>query len=161
MDYQIQSNSRRCHATGRELQPGDGYFSALLEIETKFVRQDYAPEAWSGPPPGAFSFWKGKVTEPTTSKRFTIDDDLLMDLFRKLVDPKEPSQIAFRFILALLLVRRKKLRLEDTDYDAGEGMLTVRSTRGKEIYHVQDPGLNEERITSIQEEIFNLIGWER
>jgi hypothetical protein len=30
MEYQIQPNTRRCAVTGRELQPGERYFAALL-----------------------------------------------------------------------------------------------------------------------------------
>ena len=40
MDYEIQPNSRRCTATGRELQPGERFYSALVEEERRFVRRD-------------------------------------------------------------------------------------------------------------------------
>ena len=52
MEYTIQPNSRRCAATGRELQPGERFFSALVEEDRQFVRKDYCRDAWQGPPPG-------------------------------------------------------------------------------------------------------------
>jgi len=55
-DYQIQPNTRRCLITGRELRPGERYYSALLEEGDRFVRQDFSAEAWQGAPAGAFSF---------------------------------------------------------------------------------------------------------
>ena len=55
-DYQIQPNTRRCAVTGRELRPGERYYTALLETAGHFVRQDFSADAWQGPPPNAFSF---------------------------------------------------------------------------------------------------------
>ena len=34
MEYQIQPNSRKCAVTGRELQPGERFFSAWRKIGT-------------------------------------------------------------------------------------------------------------------------------
>ena len=41
-DYQIQASSRRCAATGREIRPGEAYYSALLDEGGAFVRRDYS-----------------------------------------------------------------------------------------------------------------------
>ena len=47
-DYQIQASSRRCAVTGRELAPGERYFSVLLDQGDSFVRRDFCLEAWQG-----------------------------------------------------------------------------------------------------------------
>src|SRR5262245_50768071 len=39
MEYQIQPNSRRCAATGKEMQAGERFFSALVEEDRHFVRK--------------------------------------------------------------------------------------------------------------------------
>ncbi len=78
-DYQIQQNTRRCTISGRELKPGERFFSVLLLEGGTFVRNDYAADAWQGPPEGAFSFWAGRVPTGEQPKRLRIDDDLLVD----------------------------------------------------------------------------------
>ena len=60
-EYQIEANTRRCTASGRELKPGERFFSVLLDQGGKFQRKDYGSEAWQGPPEGTFSFWTGKI----------------------------------------------------------------------------------------------------
>jgi len=60
-EYHIQPPTRRCVATGRELLVGERYFTALVETGDHFQRQDFAAEAWNGPPTGAFSYWVGKI----------------------------------------------------------------------------------------------------
>src|SRR4029077_907250 len=106
MDYQIQPNSRRCAVTGRELQPGERYYSALLEENHQFVRKDFASDAWQGPPTGAFGLWSGRVTAADAKARPRFDDDLLEDCFGRLEGQTEPSRVNFRYVVALLLMRR-------------------------------------------------------
>src|SRR5262249_35705723 len=83
-DYQIQARSRRCVATGRELVPGERYFSVLLDEGDSFVRQDFSLEAWQGPPEKTFSFWQGRLPSGGAPKRPAIDDELLLDCFARL-----------------------------------------------------------------------------
>ena len=52
-DYRLTAPARRCHVTGREFRPGERYVTALLEEAGQFVRRDFAPDAWTGPPPAA------------------------------------------------------------------------------------------------------------
>src|SRR5262245_31822689 len=129
-DYQLQSSTRRCASTGRELQPGERYFSALIDEGDRFTRLDYSAEAWACPPGRTFSLWQGKLSAAGVVKRPPIDDELLIDCLGRLEEESEPSKLAFRFVLALLLVRRKRLRLEDARREAGREILTVRDTRG-------------------------------
>src|SRR6516162_3467790 len=110
IDYQIQPNTRRCFLTGRELQPGEKLYSVLLEEGGQFVRHDYSAEVWQGPPEGAFSFWVGKVPAPDQNKRPRIDDEMLLECFIRLEGQSDPSRVNFRYVVALLLMRRKRLK---------------------------------------------------
>ena len=89
-EYQIQPNTRRCAITGRELRPGERYFTALSETAGQFVRQDYSAEAWTGPPAGVFSFWSGRVPDENDVARPRFDDDLLLECFERLEGQSEP-----------------------------------------------------------------------
>ena len=74
-DYQIQTNTRRCSISGRELQPGEKYFSVLFDENGAFVRRDYSAESWSAVPEGAYSFWAGRLPLEANARRPPIDDD--------------------------------------------------------------------------------------
>jgi hypothetical protein len=163
-DYQIQPNTRRCAASGRELNPGETYFSVLLDEAGKFVRKDYSKEAWQGPPSGAFSFWQGKV--PVRGKRrptaatFRLDDDLLLDCFIRLEDATEPGRLSFRYVLGLLLLRRKRFKLEGLDEDAGRQVMTFRCLRTGARHLVVDPGLSDGELEVVQDDVFQALGWD-
>jgi hypothetical protein len=158
-DYQIQPNSRRCAVTGRELQPGERYYSALVEEGTQLLRRDFCQEAWTGPPPGAFSFWTGRVPPPDDKAKPRIDDDLLEECFNRLDGQTEPGRINFRYVVALLLIRRKRLRFEQTVSAAGVESLLVRSCRDGTTHTVVNPRLTEEEMRTVQDEVFQVLGW--
>jgi len=160
MDYQIQPHTRHCSVTGRELQPGERFFTALMEEDNKFVRKDYSHEAWNGPPPDAFSFWGGKVPDVKDGRKLDIDDEILIDCFHRLENQDDPRKVNFRYTVALLLMRRKRLKFEDAKQVNGQEVLVVRCPRDKKKYEVVNPQLDDEEIAAVQEEVFQVLGWE-
>tara|TARA_Y100001968_G_C19082296_1_gene583595 strand:- start:94 stop:636 length:543 start_codon:yes stop_codon:yes gene_type:complete len=104
-----------CHATGEAILPGESCIAVLLEQEgsDSFERVDYSVNAWEegSRPPNLFSFWKTKI--PTDTKEDPakfIDNDLLNELLDRLKEDDRPLRIAFRYVIALALLRRRKLR---------------------------------------------------
>jgi hypothetical protein len=159
-DYQIQPNTRRCAITGRQLQPGERFFTALLETGGQFVRQDYSEEAWQGPPAGAFSFWTGRVPEGNETHKPQVDDDLLVECFERLEGQTEPSRVSFRYVVALLLMRRKRFKFDEARTEDGREVLLVRCARSGTKYQVVNPGLAESEMLAVQEEVFKVLGWQ-
>ncbi len=158
-DYQIQPNSRRCAVTGRELQPGERFFSALIDESNQFVRKDFSPEAWQGPPAGAFSFWTGRVSTATDKLKPRFDDDLLEDCFQRLEGQTEPGRINFRYVVALLLMRRRRFRFETSVVEDGVERMTLRCLRTDQKHEVVNPQLSDDEMTQVQDEVFNVLGW--
>jgi hypothetical protein len=160
IDYQIQPNTRRCSVSGRELQPGERYYGVLLEEGGKFVRKDFSVEAWQGAPEGAFSFWMGRLAPPQSKRRPPIDDEMLMECFQRLEGQLEPNRIRFRYVVALLLMRRRRLRFEETQRDGGQEILLLRCVRGGARHAVVNPGLTDEELATVQDDVFQALGWE-
>ncbi len=158
-DYQIQANTRRCTATGRELRPGEKVYTVLLDQNGQFIRQDYAAEAWQGPPADAFSFWAGRVPVTGADRKPRIDDELLLDCFRRLEGQTEPDRVKFRYVVALLLMRRKRLKFEEARVENGQEVLSLRDARGRERHRVIHPPLSDEETAAVQDEVFKVLGW--
>jgi hypothetical protein len=159
-EYQIQPNARRCSASGRELRPGEPYFSVLTEEAGKFVRRDYAADAWQGPPPDAFSFWAGKIPPDDARRRPVVDDELLLDCFGRLEGQTDPGRVKFRYVVGLLLMRRRRLRLEGTAREDGVEVLQLRCSRTGTRYRMVDPALTDEATSAVQDEVFQALGWD-
>ena len=159
-EYQIDSNTRRCAVSGRELKIGERFFSVLFEESGKWQRKDYSSEAWQGPPQGTFSFWSGRIPAAEQQTLPAIDDDTLMGCFERVTDTAEPARIRFRYVIALLLMRRKRLKFEEVVNDHGQSALCLRCTRSGEAYRVVDPHLTEEEMTAVQDEVLGVLGWQ-
>jgi hypothetical protein len=157
-DYQIQ-NSRRCSATGRELKPGERFFSVLIDEGGKFVRQDYSQEGWPGPPRGALGYWQGRLSSRDAPRRPPLDEETLLECFHRLEGEDGPDKVRFRFVLALLLLRRKRLRLEGSEQSGGQEVLLVRCPRTGARSAVIDPKLSDGELEAVQDDVFDVLGW--
>lgn len=159
-DYPNQSATRLCSATGRTLKPGEKYFGVLAFDGDRLVRRDFAPEVWTGPPAGAFGHWAGRVPASADgARRPPIDDEMLLECFRRLTGESETAQTQFRYVVALLLMRRKRFRFEDVlKSDAGD-TLVLRDARTGERMEVADPGLTDDQMSSMERDVFQMLGW--
>ena len=158
---EIPSLARHCAATGRELKPGERIYGALYEDAGKFVRKDFSAEAWQGSLPGAIAFWAGRIPSARSPRKPTFNDKLLLDCFDHLDGATEPNRLQFRYVVALLLMRRKKLKFEDAQRNPdGADVLILRDGRTGQRLEVADPKLTGEQIVAVQDEVFRVLGWE-
>src|SRR6266446_8248517 len=158
-EYQIEANTRRCVVSGRELKPGEKYYSVLTDEGGKFQRRDYSCECWQGPPERAFSFWAGRIPAADDDRRPKIDDEMLLDCFQRLEGDADPGRVNFRYVVALLLMRRKRFRFEEARTEGGLETLCLRCTRTRTLYQVVNPRLTETQMAAVQDEVFKVLGW--
>jgi hypothetical protein len=156
MDYEVQRCTRHCAATERELKPGEDVFSALLSEGGKVIRHDYSAEAWHGPPDGAVGWWKSQIPRPEAKRVHWAPNDVMLQFFEDL-EP-QPARQDMRYVLALLLVRRRVMRLEEESRDEeGRQTLTLYCPRREATYHVAVVPPDESRIEEIQQELAGLL----
>lgn len=159
-EYEIQGPTRVCAASGKELKAGDRFCAVLADREGRFVRTDYAAGNWPGPPADAIAYWSGRVPPADRPQKPVINDELLMDCLGRLADAVEMGPIRFRYVVALLLMRRKRLKFEDAKRDAaGQEILVLRDAKTGERSEIIDPRLTEDETQSVQEEVFRVFGW--
>jgi hypothetical protein len=66
--------------------------------------------------------------------------------------------VNFRYVVALLLVRRRRFKLEAGESDVAPTM-TVRCVRTGERHVVTNPQLTEDEMVQVQDEVFQVLGW--
>jgi hypothetical protein len=159
-DYEIAAPTRRCTVTGRELHSGERFYGVLIEESGTFVRKDFAADAWQGPPPGTIAFWAGRIPPSDRPRRPTFNVEHLAGLFAQLADADDPTRVNLRYALALLLMRRKRLKFEDLRRTPDGDVLIVRDTKTGAKSEVADPRLSEDEIAAVQDEVFRQLGWE-
>ncbi len=147
-----------CAATGETLEAGEPIVTVLIDsphaAENALERRDYRQSAWS---PGlglkegerVFAFWKG--CHPAGDHRGPVQilsDEDMLDLFMRTgLEPDDPRQVTFRYVLGLLLIRRRMLTLAGHERRSDvEVMLVKVRGRPEEVLEIVDPGLDDEAL---------------
>ncbi len=187
-DYEIGRPGNRCAVSGRDLQVGEAFIGALLEIpeQDELARVDICPEAWvasKGPETHVvevaegrdgeavrvrrrvFAYWQGVLPESNKKADPLIGADSLMGIFDSLEGTDEPKRIAFRYVLTLLLVRKRLLSLEGHRPAGGDDPAVLLVKRKgdapeDEPLEVVDPGLDEQSILDVTEQLQAVLNTE-
>lgn len=174
----IGRSTGRCAATDRELAPGEPCFTALVRPlpdpdaapgrsdRPVFERLDYDPGAWDGVRDSGvlddrlLCWWRTEVPEPGGRRNLFVDDETLVDLFARLEEEEDPSRTAFRFVLGLILLRRRKLRVVDRGREGDEDVWRFKRVGGGDdapIWSVADPRLAEDDAEAIAEQLSTIL----
>jgi hypothetical protein len=167
--YEISRPSGVCAATGEPLALGEAYIAALVERDGQegLERLDYSEPAWEkghrpGPPLRLFGFWRARYEPGESKQRPLIDDESLLDLFEQLEGAADSARLSFRYILALLLVRKKLLRFEGIRREEGSSTMLLRrpaEAQGPPC-EVIDPGMDEAQIEQAIEQLGTIMTME-
>jgi len=175
--YDVDRPTGQCAFSTRQLEPGETYMATLVETDeppegTKsgsaatgpgFRRLDVSMEAWQQGqrPDRLFGYWKTVVPEPNQKKNLFLDDDVLMNLFERLTDTDQPQRLAFRFVLCLILMRKRLLRYEGTTKrtnDAGEQEWWLLIPKGSsESVEVLNPQLDDPQIQQVTDQLSEIL----
>lgn len=157
-DWDIDKLTLVCASSGRQLDEDEEIYSAIYDEDNRFVRRDYAVECW--PPKDmdmAFSFWKTRVPKKDAPARRFVDDEVIVDFFHRLEGHGEPVKRNFRYVLALLLMRKKVLKFKTVRRSDDTEVLVLHDKKLDCDYEVVDPHLSEEQIQQVTEEIGQVL----
>ncbi len=156
MDFDIGRFTRRCAATERELRPGDSFYSILLPVGADVERQDILASEWTGAPENAICWWKSRMPSSNARKVTWAPNEVILDYFLQL--HQRGDHVDQLYVLTLLMIRRRILRLDESQADdqGGESMvLYCSSTESEYRIHVAEP--TTERIAEIEQELSQLL----
>jgi hypothetical protein len=124
-------------------------------------RKDYSLEAWEGPPEGSFCYWRARVpVKEKKSGQIVIDQNVLVHLFRQLEDEESEMKQQFRFVLALLLMRKRRLKLDGTLREEGKEYWKMRLTDDQSVHKVLNPELKNEQVDRLSAQLTAILSGE-
>ena len=114
-------------------------------------------EFWQENKPEVFSYWKTRIPLPNQKRSIFVDDTVLINLFERLAEQQEQLKINFRFVLALILMRKKILKYEDSRQEGKKEIWEMRFVRETQIHEVINPNLKEEQIQQVSQELSTIL----
>lgn len=155
---EVEKPAGTCSVTGRTLAEGEEFFTALFEEGDSFRRVDYSTEAWSGPPEGAFCFFRTQVPrKEQKSKRLLVDDEMLVNFFERLEGERQPIRMQFRFVLAMILMRKRLLKYVDSSTSDGKELWRLKRPKEEKVHEVLNPRLTDEEIEAVSRELTAIL----
>ncbi|MEI7955018.1 MAG: hypothetical protein WCJ66_07605 [Verrucomicrobiota bacterium] len=160
--WHIRSRSRECAASQRAFVPGEPIITALFpDPDTSgYLRRDYCLEAWSAIPDTAdapFSSWRTLYSTPGGDKPQAVEREQPEDILRRMVEEDQDHTENTRYILAVMLERKRILRETDTQRTP-TGILRIYENRKTgEVYIVKDPDIPLSQVDALQQEVLLLL----
>lgn len=155
--WEVQHATGRCTVTGRDLVEGEEFYTVLTEDGESFTRADISLEAWDGPPEGAFCHFKTRVPMKEKRKRLLVNNELLKVFFERLAEETEPVRVQFRFVLALILMRKRLLKYNQSSVKNGVEVWDMTMVRDHVEHRVVNPQLNDEQIETVSGQLSSII----
>jgi len=159
VDWRVDRSGGTCVKTGRPFKPGETFHVVLFEDGEGFRREDYCDEAWDKMPEGAFCTFLSHmpVDQKPKKKRLLVDDDVLIDFFVRLKNEQESVRQQFRFVLALILMRKRLLKYDETINDGELEVWRMRLMRDKTEHTVINPKLTDDQIETVSRQLGSVL----
>ncbi len=160
--WSIKSRSRECAATGKQFEAGQKIRAAIFPDpdSSGYLRKDFCQDAWVHREDDAlpFSTWVTTYEPPVVeAKAEDVVDQDPETLLHKMVEDDEEHTENARYILAVMLERKKLLRETDTQ-EVPSGILRVYEQRKTgAVYIIKDPQIPLSDVDRVQEEVKQLL----
>ncbi len=159
-DWEINKPLGHCYGKGRKIEHGEEYFGALVETQEGLQRRDFCAEYWESENPQVFCYWKTRLPEPGQKKQLFVDDQMLMTFFERLANETDQEKVNFRFVLTLILMRKKLLKYDESKTEDGKEIWRLRIPGDKSAENtaeVVNPHLDEDQIEQLSSQIGEIL----
>jgi hypothetical protein len=82
---------------------------------------------------------------------------MLMAFFERLENETEQEKINFRFVLALILMRKRFFKYDETKIEDGNEIWRLRVVGDKSFVEVVNPHLDEEQIEQLSSQLGEIL----
>lgn len=160
-EWNVNRCGERCAACSRAFDVGEWVQTVLYARGEAYERRDFCAGCAAGAEDAVrVGAWRARRAAPAAPKARPIDREALLEFFRRLESDGAPERVEFRFVLALLLWRKKVLRLEGSrgaaDADAPDVWTFVQPSDGTR-HAVVRPEIADERVDRLSESLESLL----
>jgi hypothetical protein len=156
--YDVGRPGTACSKCGAALPPGTRLMAVLRESEIGFERVDVCTNCWPGIDRRELvAFWQTTVPHPEAKKKIFVDDDVLCDLFVRLQDAAEQAKLNFRFVLGLILMRKRLVIYQSSRNENGTDVWVVKLKGREEPVEMIDPKLTEQQVGDVSRQLGDIL----
>jgi hypothetical protein len=161
--WHIRSRAHHCAGSGEAFAEGQEIVAALFpdEESSGYLRRDFSLAAWAlaaDSPEKPFSTWRSVYHPPVTEEKpDMVKKESAEELLRRLAEEDDEHTENARYILAVMLERKKLLRETDTQPTPNGILRIYEHRRDGDVFIIRDPNIPLDQIESVQQDIIDLL----
>ncbi|MBI3881849.1 MAG: hypothetical protein HY301_17520 [Verrucomicrobia bacterium] len=163
IEWNIQSRSHACQACQKPFADQEAYHTLLFDERGNFARLDACEACWQSQfsqgatsRKGFVSHWQGVYLAPPPQVE-AIRHETAETLLKKLVEANEDRHVATRYILAVMLERKRILKVRDQLRQEGKRFFVYEHAGNGDAYTILDPQLQLHQLEEVQREVAHLL----
>ncbi len=162
-EWNIQGRAHACQSCARPFADQAPYHTLLFDEKTGYQRLDVCESCWqaqysqgAGDRKGFVSHWQGVYHVPPVAPE-PIRHETAESLLRKLIEQNDPQHIAARYILAVMLERKRILKVKAQHREGGERFFHYEHAANGDLFTIADPELQLAQLEDVQREVGRLL----
>lgn len=163
-NWHIRIRGHQCSLTGRPFVEGETFHTAIyFDPETNgYLRRDIGLDAWeqelSERQP--LAYWKTVYSPQVVEEKPEVTSkESAMTLLQRFIEDDEPRTENARYILTLMLERKRILTPTATKETEHGKMLFYENKKTGDVFMVRDPELRLDELVQVQDEVASLLGF--
>lgn len=154
-EWKFRRRQGWCGACERAFEEEERHMSALGIVDGDLVRQDHCLACWEEreEDPDAELFWWSTRHQPDRKATLALDLESLERLFLKLEGRTEQQICELRYVLSLLLMRKRRLKLERVVREGDREEMICSRPKREERYHVAVYDFSADRIDELRTQL--------
>lgn len=163
IEWNIQSRAHACQTCARPFVPKQVYHTLLFDEKLGYARFDICAACWTAQSgqsttarPGFVSHWQG-VFEAPAAPPDPIQKATAETLLRKLVEFNDARYGAACFILAVMLERKRLLKVREQTQRDGRRMFLYEHAQTGDLFTIADPALRLDQLEEVQRDVAHLL----
>ena len=158
-EWNIQPRAVVCAQSGEPFAKGERVYSALYWREGKYERVDLKEAAWNARNDNIepLSAWQADFVPPPPAPVEALKKDDAEGLLRRLLAENEAGTRNARYILSLMLERKRVLRQLERRQADGRSTLVYEHIPSGDVWLIDDPGLKLGELQDVQEDVARLL----
>ena len=161
-EWNIQSRAHACEVCGQAFADKQSYHTVLFD-EAPLLRRSDICEACAKKVndqrsrAGFISQWLGTYEAPPAQPVEAIQKDTAETLLRKLVALNEPRHAPAAFILAVMLERKRLLKVKEQFTRDGKRVYIYEHPKSGDVFAITDPDLHLDQLQQVQHDVAHLL----
>jgi hypothetical protein len=163
-EWNIQARSHVCQSCEKPFADGERCQTLLLEERHQYLRMDVCSQCWNtqygegtADRKGFISQWQSIYHPPPAAPPEAIRRETAEELLRKLIAAGQPKDGPVCFILAVMLERKRILKVKEQFQRDGARVFIYEQPRTGDVFTITDPNLRLDELEEVQRDISQLL----